>query len=167
MASPSLTPIVSQISSASGRLALPEKIFSRGSFIWWTGIVGRFSPSGRFFWTGRLRFERLDPVEKVGQTLFQDVDAPVEVERSGGVARDIARGGQRKRDTRLTSHLRGAPHRKMAGHARLTAQNDVVLDGRAAGDADLGADNAMPADGDVVPTCTRLVDFGPLATTCG
>ena len=51
----------------------------------------------------------------------------------------------------------------MALHGDLAADRDEILDGRGAGDADLGDDHAMAADHHVVGDLDQVIDLGALA----
>src|SRR5688572_19504507 len=72
VASPSGSPMERQISSARGRLELPENILSRDS-VMWSGQSG-----GRLFHVKDLRLQRIDPSEQLRQPLLQNRNLALE-----------------------------------------------------------------------------------------
>src|SRR5258707_11372233 len=77
VASPSGSPMERQISSARGRLELPEKIFSRESVMERAWL--RWARSGgRLFCVTELTLEPIDAFEQLGQPLIEDRDPALE-----------------------------------------------------------------------------------------
>src|SRR5215470_13288422 len=66
------------------------------------------------------------------------------------------------KDTGLGPEHRACPHRQVISHAGLATHNDTVLHRGATRDSDLGGEQAVPSDRDVVRDLHQIVDLGSL-----
>src|SRR5882672_6381693 len=119
---------------------------------------------------GVLRLELVDPLleilgalEQLGQALDEGLKALEHRVGHRRVAGDDGVSGDRLGDAALPAHGGVRADAYVARDSGLASDRHEILEFGAAGDADLGHDDAVPADDHVVADLDQVVDLRPLA----